>query len=207
MDDDEAVDAMRAIQIKFGVMGEIPLGNTLAALLDHIPRIQRLKAQVMLNGLIEILGDSEQGLVSRIHNDPRVGRLLWEAANAAANSDTTSKIRVLSQVASRGVVDDAALDESRYLIEILKELQVIDIRLLLELEAPDLPPETGISTAEVLGVSAGVAGSLNAKLLRLVLVETPGMSFTGVHAQVRLSDFGRQVLELLRQHGGGDPLV
>lgn len=112
----------------------------------------------------------------------------------------------MANVASRGLIDNAKLDEAAFLIDILREVQIIDVRLLLELEARNLPAEAGVSTAEVLGVSVGVADSMNAKLLRLAIVETPGMSFTGLHPQVRLSSFGHEVLALLRHHGGDDPL-
>jgi hypothetical protein len=132
--------------------------------------------------------------------------LLSTAINAAANADTTAKLRTLAHVASRGLRDDAKLDEAVYLVDILRELQVIDVRLLLALEALDLAPENGANTSEVLGVSNGVAESLNAKLLRLAVVETPGMSFRGLYPEVRLSPFGHELLIALREHGAGDPL-
>lgn len=205
MRDEEAADAVRAIEIAFGVVGEFPGGSTLTAVLEQWPMLQRLKAQAMLSALIRLLDDPEEGLVRRMSEDERVLRLLWVATNAAANADTQAKIRTLAYVASRGLKDDAKLDEMTFLVDTIRELQVIDIRLLLALEEANLAPETGLNSAEVLGVSSGVAESLNAKLLRLALVETPGMSFRGLHPAVRLSAFGRELLEVLRERGG-DPL-
>lgn len=206
MRDEEAADVVRAVQIAFGLVGEFPGGSTLVAVMDQWSALQRLRAQVMLKELIEILGDPERGLVRRLSEDERVLRLLSSAINAAANADTKAKIRALSYVASRGLIDDAKLDEATFLIDILRDLQVIDVRLLLAIEARHLASETGLNTSEALGVSVGVAESLNAKLLRLAIVETPGMSFRGLHPEVRLSPFGHELLAVLRQHGEEDPL-
>lgn len=111
-----------------------------------------------------------------------------------------------AHVTGRGLTDDAKLDEAVYMVDILGDLQVIDVRLLLALEAGNLESETGLNTSEVLDVSVGVGESLNAKLLRLAIVETPGMSFRGLHSEVRLSPFGHELLDALREHGAGDPL-
>jgi hypothetical protein len=204
--DDEAADAVRAIELTFGLVGEFPGGSTLAAVLQQWPALQRVKAQALMSELIDLLNDPELGLVRRLKEDQRVLRLVWSAANAAAHADTQAKIRTLAHVASAGLNDDARFDEAMFLIDTLRELDVIDVRLLLALEAADPAPETGLRSSHALGVSQGVAESLNAKLLRLALVETPGMSFRGLHAEVRLSGFGREVLEALRQHGSGNPL-
>lgn len=107
---------------------------------------------------------------------------------------------------SRAIVDDALFDESRYLIDILRELEIIDIRLLLALESTIRSQDT-VDRCTVLGVSVGVAESLNAKLVRLGLAETPGRLYRGLHRQVRASPFGVEVLNMLRQYGDGDPLT
>ena len=204
--DDEAADVVRAVELAFGLVGEFPGGSTLAAVLEQWPALQRVRAQALMSELIELLSDPEFGLARRLRDDQRVLRLVWSAANAAASADTEAKIRTLAHVASIGLNDDAKLDEAMFLIDNVRELDVIDVRLLLALEAADPAPETGLNTSQALAVSLGVAESLNAKLLRLALVETPGMSFRGLHAEVRLSQFGREVLDLLRQQGNGNPL-
>ncbi len=206
MHDDEAADVVRAVELAFGFIGEFPGGSTLAAVLEQWPALQRVRAQALVSELIELLNDREHGLVRRLKEDPRVLRLLWTTTSAAADADTEAKIRTLAHVASMGLNDDAKLDEATFLIDTIRELDVIDVRLLLALEVADPAPETGLNTSEALAVSPGVGESLNAKLLRLALVETPGMSFRGLHAEVRLSEFGREVLDALRQHGNGNPL-
>jgi len=197
---------VRAVELAFGLIGEFPGGSVLVSLLEQWPALQRVRAQALVSSLIDLLNDPELGLIRRMKEDPRVLRLVWSAANAAANSDTEAKIRTLAYVASVGLNDDAKLDESMFLIDTIRELEVIDVRLLLALEAANLAPESGLKTSEALAVSQGVAESLNAKLLRLALVETPGMSFRGLHSEVRLSQFGREVLVALRLHGNGNPL-
>jgi hypothetical protein len=52
--------------------------------------------------------------------------------------------------------------------------------------------------SELLGVTPGVGESVAADLLQLAVVETLGMSFRGVHAAVKISVFGREVLRFLR---------
>ena len=206
MHDDEAADVVRAVELAFGLVAEFPGGSTLVAVMEQWPALQRVRAQAMVSELIELLSDSEHGLVRRLQEDQRVLRLVWATTSAAADADTEAKIRTLANVASIGLNDDAKLDEATFLVETIRELHAIDVRLLLALEAADLAPDTGLNTAGALGVSRGVAEALNAKLLRLALVETPGMSFRGLHAEVRLSEFGRELLDALRRHGNQSPL-
>jgi len=169
-----------------------------------IPRARMMKAQAMLSDLIDLLGDTESGLVQRMQNDERVQRLLWEAAHAAAHSDTNAKLRALSRVASPGVRDDAELDESLYKVDMLRELQVIDVRVLVHLA--ELSEGTNTPTSDLLAVSAGVAYGLNAKLIRLGLADTGGVTFGANYSLVHITAFGREVLSILRECGDGDPL-
>ena len=201
MRDEEAQDVVRAVELAFGLVGEFPGGSILVAVMEQWPKLQRVRSQAFIKELIDNLGDPEQGLLRRMREDERVLRLL----SAAMNADSIAKVRTLAHVAFRGLTDDAKIDEAIYMVDILRDLQVIDVRLLVALQAADLAPETGLKTAEVLGVSVGVAESLNAKLLRLALVETTGMSFRGLYADVRLSPFGHEVLRALQEHGAGDP--
>ena len=206
MDDEELADQTRAIELALGFVGALPGGSFLAALIGQWSRVQALRANTMINDLLGQLANQENGLVKRLQADPRVARLVWEASSAATTSETNAKLRALALVASRGILDDAALDEARYLIDVLRQLEVIDVRLLLAIEAQHLAPETGLNTSAALGVTPGVAESINAKLLQLAIVEAPGMSFRGLHAEVRLSPFGREMLNTLRSCGQGDPL-
>lgn len=206
MRDDEAADVVRSIDLAFGLVGWVPGASMLTAVVDQFSAVQTVRAQAMLKSLIDILDQPEHGLISRMSTDERVLRLVAAAVNAAANADTLGKIRTLATVVHRALADDAKLDEAAYLVDILRDLQVIDIRLLLALESADVDREKGVNTASALGVSIGVAESLNAKLLRLAVVETPGMSFRGLHPNVHISPFGREVLSALRDHGS-DPLL
>jgi hypothetical protein len=160
----------------------------------------------MLEQLLEMLDEPEAGLVRRLEGEPRALGLVASAVSAATAAETQAKIRALGQVAARGLADDARLDESAFLISLLREVEVIDVRLLLGIEARGLEDEQGADTQEILDVSVGVAEALNAKLLRLALVETPGMSFRGLHKEVRLAPLGGELLALLRATGQGDPL-
>jgi hypothetical protein len=184
-------------------VGTAPGGSVLSAVINEWSVIQRVNAQDMLNQLIDLLSETDEGIVYRVQTDERVARILAEAASAAATADMKAKIRALSVVASRALADDAAFDEAGYVIGVLRELHVIDVELLVALEAAHLPDETGLDTSDALRVTAGVAKSLNAKLLRLGLIETPGLAFTGQHLSVRLGEFGAQILALLRESSDG----
>ncbi len=148
---------VRAVELAFGLVGEFPGGSILVAVMEQWPKLQRVRSQAFIKELIDNLGDPEQGLLRRMREDERVLRLLSAAINAAANADSIAKVRTLAHVAFRGLTDDAKIDEAIYMVDILRDLQVIDVRLLVVLQEADLAPETGLKTAEVLGVSVGVA--------------------------------------------------
>lgn len=207
MDDRESSDLARGLEVILGLVGDFPGGSVAAALLNQVPRLQRINTQALLSSLIEMLGDGEQGLVARIKDDPRVARLVWDASAAAAHADTRAKVLTLARIASRGVQDDALLDEARYLIAVIRQLDVIDVRLLVAVDEARLGRDEGLDTQVALGVSAGTAESLNAKLLQLAVVESPGMSYRALHSKVRMSALGAEILAYLRAAGGGDPLA
>jgi hypothetical protein len=85
------------------------------------------------------------------------------------------------------------------MINVLAQLEVIHIRILMALEESNPPAEAGVRVADAFDLSPGLAEALCADLLRLALVETPGMSFRGLHNTVRLAPLGREILGLLRR--------
>lgn len=185
---------MSEVQLIQAVISEFPGGSVLAALVDEIPAVRYKKVGRMLLYAVELLDDPESAVAERVRSDPRVARLLWEASEAAAQAESDEKLRALAAVAASGIRDEALLDEALYTVGVLKQLDVIHIRLLNALDDED----EGVDVANALNVSAGVAEALCADLLRAALVEALGLSFRGVHNQVKLSAFGREALRLLR---------
>lgn len=98
VNDRDAENVVRALELALGALAELPGGALFAALINEWSRIQRMKAQVLLGQIIEILGDQEETIVRRLTEDARLVRLLGDAARAAADSDTSAKIRTLSDV-------------------------------------------------------------------------------------------------------------
>jgi len=119
--------------------------------------------------------------------------------SAAYLADFDSKVEALARVASLGVRDTALVDEARYKIGVIASLEAIHVRLLLALETElKRDPRNYPKVASLLPVSEGLAQGLCADLLRLALVEAAGLSFRGLHSQVRLSAFGQEILRFLR---------
>lgn len=175
------------------------IGPVLRHLIDVMPSVQAHKAQEMLDALIDCCATTPSLLVERMRSEPRVQRLVWEAARAAADTEVTAKIRGLAAAAAPAVRDDAAIDESQLRIRTLAELQPLHVRALVELEASaPIAEQEAVELDELLVISKGLAAALAADLIRLALVQTRGMSFTGLHTSVKLSDYGQEIFQYLR---------
>lgn len=205
MNGDEIPDAARVVDLLQGALAEFPGGSVLAAVLEQYPRVQRLRALNLVKQILDILDEDGTSLVRRLKRDPRIQRMLWDAASAASSAEIPAKIAAMAAVVARGLADDAALDEANYLLGILRELEIIDIRILLSLETAALDSEKHRNTSETMGLTVGVAQSINAKLLGLGVVQSHGRSYSNLHSAILLAPLGEQILDLLRSQG--DPLA
>ena len=108
---------------------------------------------------------------------------------------------------SVGVLDDARIDEARYLVRALSQIEALHYRALRL-----LPERVGddesqfVDLAETLGTGLPLAEAIATDLVRLALAETPGMSFRGITTRLYLAPFGAEVLAYLslRAAGGGE---
>jgi hypothetical protein len=111
--------------------------------------------------VIELLQaqDDEHGLLRRMRSDARVFGLVCAAFSAAETTEIVGKIRALANVVADGLNDDTKLDGAKFIVDVLAELNVIDVRWLLKLEA-DHRPHEGLSPIEPLGVTEVSARSV-----------------------------------------------
>ena len=156
----------------------------------------------LLEQILEAIGTSEEDLLARVKQNPRVFWLLSDAVDAARLARESAKVDALARLAQSGLRDDARLDEAAYMISIVAQLEVIHFRALEAIDALQEPHArrdgVGVDVAAALNTSKPVAEALCSHLLRLALVEAPGMSFRGLHHEVLISSLGREVLRLLR---------
>ena len=190
------------IELVQASLNEIPGGSILNALIDEFPPVQMHKAARVFQLILDILGDSESELLARVRSDPRIARLMWDTAHAAARAEMDAKFQALARVASPGVQDTARVDEARYLVGVVAQLEPIHVRVLHAMEAADLPRDKGLNIAQELKISNGLAEAICGDLLRLALIETTGMSFRSLHNSGRLADLGRDILRVLRNPDG-----
>jgi hypothetical protein len=173
-------------------------------LIDVMPGVQAHKAGMLFNQLLEHVAATPHELIERMRSDPRLQRVLWEAARAAADTELNDKIRGLARIAAEGVLDDAALDTSQLRIRALAEMQGLHLRVLLELESAGAlgPTKEAVPLTDLLDIDVALATVLCADLLRLGMIETGGISFSGTHSSARLSSYGEQMLDYLREEAG-----
>jgi hypothetical protein len=191
--------SFRAVELTKAVLSELPGGSLASFVIDALPSVQRANAERVVLQIVELLGEDESELLRRLRGDPALFRLVADAVYAAARADSDAKLRGLARAASLGVRDSALVDQARYLVGVIAQLDVIHVRLLVALEAvADRDPKENPKVVDLLGVSEGIAQGLSAELLRLALAEAAGLVFGGLHNQVRLSPFGREVLRFLR---------
>jgi hypothetical protein len=199
---DEILKLQPAVSIGAKVVG---------AVAKRVPAVRRRQAELFIEMLIDLLGQDGKDLATRIENDPRVARIVWDGISASAQAELEDHVRGLARVASAGIRDTALLDQAQYMLGLVAQLAALHVQLLTLLEeAFQEDPKQYPQSAQLLGTSEGVGFGLNAELLRLGLVEAGGISFRGLHPQVRIADLGREVLRALQdsdwvaEFGGGE---
>jgi hypothetical protein len=86
------------------VIEEFPGGSILSHLIDVMPGVQAHKANILFQQLLEHVATTPDVLVERMRAEPRLQRVLWEAARAAADTELDDKIRGLARIAAQGVL-------------------------------------------------------------------------------------------------------
>jgi hypothetical protein len=103
--------------------------------LERVSGLRRRQAEVMLQVAAEASDRSLDGLFERITDDPRRLQLFAAAAKAAAETTLEAKIRLLGRALATGVLanDDTLVDQQRFLVGILADLEALHLRVLAQL--------------------------------------------------------------------------
>jgi hypothetical protein len=199
----EALDAAEAV-----LEALLPAGSVVNYLVERIPAVQRVRAQRMMHELLEIIAVEASELIRRVQRDDRLAQLLFDAGRAAAQTLLDAKITALARVVAPTWLDNAKIDEARYIVQTIGQLEVLHIRVLRALEERAADHQyfnADLNVSSLLGCGAGLGNAIAADLVRLGVAEqgtkaAPPMGSTPVPGSVSPSAFGAQVLQYLAEH-------
>lgn len=119
-------DNEASVGLELGVGGGIFPAN--AKLAVSLKRGWNSRGQEVLDSVIQAV-DGEV-LERRLLQAPEVEVLLGRAVNAAAASSLANKRRLLARVVQAAVLDDAAIDQSTLILDVLEQVDAVHIRCL-----------------------------------------------------------------------------
>lgn len=119
-------DNEASVGLELGVGGGIFPAN--AKLAVSLKRGWNSRGQEVLDSVTQAV-DGEV-LERRLLRAPEVEVLLARAVNAAAASSLASKRRLLARVVQAAVLDDAAIDQSTLILDVLEQVDAVHIRCL-----------------------------------------------------------------------------
>jgi len=105
--------------------GPVPASAKLSA---SLKRGWASRGQEVLTVVTESVGVEE--LRHRLDANPELETLLARAINAAAGSALENKRRLLARIVQDAVLDDAVVDESTVILDVLEQVDAIHIRCL-----------------------------------------------------------------------------
>lgn len=184
------------------------------------------RAQHAVSIASETAGLGPDQLLRSLLNDDDLVELTARAIEAAAATTLTAKVAALGRSLGQAANDRTRFDVELLVIDALRELESSDIRLLAALDqrAPyplDRPPAVRINssgrtmtppddelwttwTIELFEEHhphfAGVTGILASRLASLGLITRQTRRFEGIEP-MRITDFGRMILQRLRTEG------
>lgn len=158
-------------------------------------------------------------LSERLASDPELEAVFAQGLDAAARTGYEAKRRVLSRVISAAVLDDARVDEALLVVLALRDLDAPHLRVLEKMRrvqddvlrrdlsefANESDGEAGAETARNKAATRAVVAAtseapvvLLETLTRTGVAHQVGMTYGGPVCPGRVSDFGRLVLDDLR---------
>lgn len=170
-----------------------------------MPGLQMHKSAKLVGALLDHVEMRPDELIDRMNTRPALRRLIWEAARAAADTELDAKISALAIVAGRGVVDDAEVEPSRYVVRSLASLEPLHVNalILLRPRKPSGDPlqedEGSVDLRHAMGLPAPLVEAVASELVRLTVAESVGASFRGIYTELYLSPYGEEVLGYLRE--------
>lgn len=119
-------DNEASVGLELSVGGGILPAN--AKLAVSLKRGWNSRGQEVMDSVAAVV--ESEGLERRLLQSPEVEVLLARAINAAAASSVSDKRRLLARVVQAAVLDDAAIDQSTLLVDVLEQVDAVHIRCL-----------------------------------------------------------------------------
>jgi hypothetical protein len=204
-----------------GVIAAAAAAQVLEHGLERVSRHRRRQAEVMLQVAAEAAGRSLDDLLEGITADPTRLHLFAAAAKAAAETTLEAKIRVLGRALATGVLanDDALVDQQRFLVGIVADLEALHLRVLAQLaqphprgrvlEAPRGPHERPGWAVDDLAMALSYPRMVVEPILRMLeghgLATSVGDALGAAYNACAITDAGLEFLELLTERASDLP--
>lgn len=176
------------------------LGESLAIVYDHNRKRHAAKIAQTLEAVADRTGI--ETLAERLA-EPQLEALMLDALDTAGRTGLDAKRRLLAQVLADAVLDDAKVEESQLITQALRDLDAPHIRALERIRlasdtVAQLPEPEKERSEVVLAAGRAEPTPVIAVLIRVGAVE-PATIFGGGHGVHDISDFGRNLLDALRE--------
>jgi hypothetical protein len=216
-------------QTKVGPAGAVAIGAATAETLRHLAERAITFRDYQAGRTVEIAADEAHlaldELERRLFSDPNRLQLAAATLTAAANTALEAKIRTLGRALATGALatDDAQVDEQRFLVDTLADLEAPHIRVLHQLSirhegygeartADGRYQAHGWSIDDLAvrlpGIAAVLRPVLNVLAGHALILDT-GVGTLGYVAGQSgrwvLTDYGQRCLALLKERGREDP--
>jgi hypothetical protein len=204
-----------------GMIGAAAAAQVLEHGLERVSGLRRRQAEVMLQMAAEATERSLDDLLERITADPKRLQLFAAAAKAAAETTLEAKIRVLGRALATGVLanDDALVDQQRFLVGIVADLEALHLRVLAQLaqphprgrvlEAPRGPHERPGWAVDDLEEVLSYPRMVVEPILRMLeghgLATSVGDALGAAYNACAITDAGLEFLELLTERASDLP--
>lgn len=205
----EPLPPFRETVIRAAISAIPTVGGPLEIIYTDVRARQAARLDAIVGDIVTETG--EERLLRKIDEDPYLEALFVRAVSAATRTGIRAKQRLLSRAVATSVLDDAKLDESQLVVDALEELDVPQVLALARLadewsqEQQRVGPEEpswGLSS-----IWKTIAAPIRAGLVRTGTAENPPTMMTRRHGPNRqggITDFGLQIVALLRSEGFAD---
>jgi hypothetical protein len=205
-------DNEASVGLELGVGGGIFPAN--AKLAVSLKRGWNSRGQEALDSVTQAVNG--EVLEHRLLQAPEVEVLLARAVNAAAASSLASKRRLLARVVQAAVLDDAAIDQSTLILDVLEQVDAVHVRCLEAIARAELESkEAGDweftaeraekpSNQRVQDAADGYPSPIIKRLETLGLADA-SVDWSGHTRVTGMTVFGELVLNDLRQVSVPDP--
>lgn len=203
--DASAARPLTNLMVRVALAAIPSVGGPMEIIYSHVRARQASKAEEVMAEIAGATGADR--LLERISEDPYVEALFVNAMNAALRTGLDAKRRLLARAVSAAVLDDAKLEESQLIADVLEQLDVPHAIALARLADEWEEAQRGDPEAVTWGTSevwSNVLAPVRAALVRTGtanLSPRPLVALTGPHRQEGITDFGLEVIEALRAEG------